>query len=354
MPKFNHQNFGDIQKYVYLIARVLSVNGADDTVGLSFRDTTLVASGVPIFFHCAMNSVQRENGALVGSSGAFREEDSVIVRCRLDDAGATITPVCVVARDQGPRSCCEWVEEFGATICANHTWRVPYIIPYYELNPPGDDGWLWPCHSLPFYRYRTFGIGGVGVFLINIDCDIVSGGFHLLNYVEVLRESGLFFENYPYGLYWKAGDNPGNLPQRDGILKFKFSDISAEVYAGDGSIPYVDFLSARNFIYIWWEAGEQLIIYLPRAKNDHANYPILPPEMDGRVIDATGYVNGQEFSVDLSEYWDISMGEIDRILVGSEAFAEQPLDPWGGGVGDEITLWAKSEFTLDYIKICST
>lgn len=354
MPKFNHQNFGDIQKYVYLLARVLSVNGADDTADLSFTDMPLVASDIPIFFHCAMDSAQRENGALVGAAGAFREEDSVIVRCRLDDSGATITPVCVVARAEGPRSCCNWIENIGETICANHTWRVPYTIAYYQLNPPGDDDWLWPCGTLPFYRHYTATLGGLGVFLIDLDCGIVGGGFHLLNRVEVLRESALFFNNYPYGLYWKKDDNPDNLPQKDGVLKFNFSDISAEVYTGDGSLPYVDWLSARTFVYVWWESGEPIYIYLPRAKNDNASWPVLPPEMDGRVIDATGYINGQEFTVDLADYWDVSMGEIDRMLVGSEAIAEQPLDPWGGGAGDEITLWAKTEFTLDYIKICSS
>ena len=351
MPKFNHPNFGDIQKYVYLMARVLSLNGADDTASLSFTDTTLVASSVPIFFHCAMDSEQRENGALVGAAGAFREEDSVIVRCHLDDAGATITPVCVVARDQGPRACCPWVENIETTICENHNWRVPYTLAYYQLDPPGDDDWFWPCHSsFPFYRDSEF----LSVFRINVDCDIVSGAYHTLNYVEVLRESDLFYENYPYGLYWKKDDNVGDQPQKDGVLKLKFSSISAEVYAGDGFLPYVDWLSARNFIYIWWESGQPILILLPRAKNANASYPILPPEMSGRVIDKTDYVNGEEITVDLSAYWESSMGEIDRMLIGNESIAEQPLDPWGGGVGDEITLWARSEFSLDYIKICSS
>ena len=344
MPKFNHPNIGDIQKYVYRTAVISAIDGDNDTVDIVLDGNALAA--VPLFYHCAMNSVQRENGALEGAAGAFAVNDSVIVRCLLIDNGA-LSPACIVAREDGPKPCCEWVENFGAILCENHNWRVPYILAYYQLNPAGDDDWFWPCHSLPFYRDSEF----LSAFRINMDCDIVAGAFHMLNYVEVLRESNRFYENYTYGLYWKQVDNVGDLPPKDGVLKFKFSSISAEVYAGDGSVPHVDWLSARNFIYIWWESGEPLLILLPRAKNANANYPVLPPEMTGRVVDATDYVNGEEVSVDLSEYWDVSMGEIDRMLIGNESIAEQPLDPWDG-IGDEITLWAKSEFTLDSIKIC--
>ncbi|MBU4055978.1 MAG: hypothetical protein KKA41_16595, partial [Proteobacteria bacterium] len=265
MPKFNHQNFGDIQKYVYLLARVLSVNGADDTASLALTDTALVASGIPIFFHCAMDSEQRENGALVGAAGAFREEDSVIVRCRLDDSGATITPVCVVARDQGPRTCCEWFEEIGSTICQNHNWRVPYAIPYYQLNPPGDDGWFAMCGTLPYYKLWTATLGGLGLFLIEVDCSLSDGKYHAKNKVNILRESDRFFEEYPYGLYWKASDNPGDLPQKDGVLKFNFSNVQTEVYRGEGAIDHVDYLRGQVYIKIFWDSGLPVEIIVSRS-----------------------------------------------------------------------------------------
>lgn len=62
------------------------------------------ASGIPIFYHCEPDSVQRDNGALDGAAGAFAEGDEVIVQCEIVSS-AEYKPLYVMGFVDKPKGC---------------------------------------------------------------------------------------------------------------------------------------------------------------------------------------------------------------------------------------------------------
>lgn len=104
MPKLDHPNIGDVLKYVYLQGVITSVNSGDDTAGVSIPSIGMTAGNVPIFYHCTPDAVLRDNGALEGASGAFSEDDEVIVRCEILD-GATYKADRVMGFKDKPKVC---------------------------------------------------------------------------------------------------------------------------------------------------------------------------------------------------------------------------------------------------------
>jgi len=77
MPKKNFKNIGALQGYEYVAGVIDSIDGGNDTCGLTIGEDTF--ADVPIFYHCNPESEERDNGALEGAAGAFADGDDVIV-----------------------------------------------------------------------------------------------------------------------------------------------------------------------------------------------------------------------------------------------------------------------------------
>jgi len=77
MPKKNFKNIGTLQGYEYVAGVIDSIDGGNDTCGLTVGEDTF--EGVPIFYHCHPEAEERDNGALEGAAGAFAVGDDVIV-----------------------------------------------------------------------------------------------------------------------------------------------------------------------------------------------------------------------------------------------------------------------------------
>ncbi len=103
MPLINHENIGAVQRIAYLTATVASVDSDLDTMGITGIGGCPSASGVPIFYHCSHDAVERSNGALEGASGAFADGDEVIVQCAI--AGGSYTALRVMGFVDKPKSC---------------------------------------------------------------------------------------------------------------------------------------------------------------------------------------------------------------------------------------------------------
>lgn len=79
MPKIDHPNIGDIAKTKYIKGVIVSTDGDNDTAEVDIEGQGVIGN-IPIFYHCEEDSVERENGALEGGSGAFAEDDEIIVQ----------------------------------------------------------------------------------------------------------------------------------------------------------------------------------------------------------------------------------------------------------------------------------
>ncbi|MGP8337658.1 MAG: hypothetical protein ACT6FC_05420, partial [Methanosarcinaceae archaeon] len=104
MPKINHKNIGAIQKTAYLTAAIASVDSENDTACITGIGQCPSASEIPIFYHCSHDAVLRDNGALEGGSGAFAEDDEVIVQCEILDS-TTYKPLYVIGFVDKPKRC---------------------------------------------------------------------------------------------------------------------------------------------------------------------------------------------------------------------------------------------------------
>jgi hypothetical protein len=78
MAKIDHPNIGNVAKTQYLTGTITEIT-ADDTASVSVSGVGPL-TGVPIFYHCSPDAIEALNGSLEGGSGAFAEEDQVIVQ----------------------------------------------------------------------------------------------------------------------------------------------------------------------------------------------------------------------------------------------------------------------------------
>ncbi len=77
MAKIDHPNIGDIAKTKYLIGTITEITD-NDTCSINISGQLF--TGVPIFYHCANDSVLQSNGSLEGAAGAFAQDDEVIAQ----------------------------------------------------------------------------------------------------------------------------------------------------------------------------------------------------------------------------------------------------------------------------------
>ncbi len=99
MPKYNHDNWGDIANHIFAKGVITAVDSGDDTADVTvegYQD----GSGVPLFYHCEPDSEEASNGSIEGAAAAFSVDDEVIVMCTA--AGA---PVRIVGFVDGIKSC---------------------------------------------------------------------------------------------------------------------------------------------------------------------------------------------------------------------------------------------------------
>jgi len=108
MPKYQHDNFGDVQGHLFakgVITAVDSENDLADVTVEGYQD----GSGVPLYYHCEPDSEKRSNGAIYGAAAAFSagtvddptDGDEVIVMLEVNGA-----PVRIVGFVDGIKSCC--------------------------------------------------------------------------------------------------------------------------------------------------------------------------------------------------------------------------------------------------------
>jgi hypothetical protein len=118
MPRYEHENFGDVQRYVFMKGIITSVDSENDTADVTIPGGS-DGSDVPVFYHCSDEAEERSNGAIEGGSGAFNVDDEVICMCTVDGA-----PVRIIGFVDGIKSCM-W-EPWGETWCENQWWQNNY------------------------------------------------------------------------------------------------------------------------------------------------------------------------------------------------------------------------------------
>ena len=117
MPYINHNNFGNIQKHVYLTGVIKKVYIESkttpevdwDTADVLIDGYDYVWEKAPIFYHCYSNAQVRTHGGLVDAGKGFSEGDKVFVLCEI------ITPhiggqrqidnVKIIGHIKGPVKC---------------------------------------------------------------------------------------------------------------------------------------------------------------------------------------------------------------------------------------------------------
>ncbi len=132
MGLINHPNFGDVQKYAYLIATVTDVDSDNDTVDFTGVGRCPDRSDIALFYHCSHEVAERTNGALEGAAAAFSVDDRVIVQCEIVSA-LNYSPVRVIGFEDQPKECeeCEWISHFDNTEWEEHDqadWPGQFVI----------------------------------------------------------------------------------------------------------------------------------------------------------------------------------------------------------------------------------
>lgn len=100
MPKYEHDNWGDIQDYIFARGTLTAVDSEFDIADVTvpgYRD----GSDVPLFYHCSDDAAERSNGAIEGAAAAFGVGDDVMVMCEAD----TGTPVRIIGFINGIKAC---------------------------------------------------------------------------------------------------------------------------------------------------------------------------------------------------------------------------------------------------------
>lgn len=116
MPRYEHDNWGDITNTIFAKGVITEVYPEDDTADVTVEGYQN-GTEIPIFYHCSDDAEERSNGAIEGGSAAFSIDDEVIVMCTVSGV-----PVRIIGFVDGIRNC-HW-EPWGETLCANHNWYV--------------------------------------------------------------------------------------------------------------------------------------------------------------------------------------------------------------------------------------
>lgn len=146
MPKYEHDNWGDIQDYVFIKGVILNVDSQMDTAEVELPGYGISQDDIPIFYHCSPDAEERDNGAIEGGSSPFAVDDEVIVMCEAD----TYAPVRILGFIDGIRAC-GWIEPFAPTetkSCLKNHWS--YRLHTYNDQFPGLN-----CTHLAFYSEIT-------------------------------------------------------------------------------------------------------------------------------------------------------------------------------------------------------
>jgi len=142
MPKYNHDNFGDVQDHIFakgIITKIDTLNDVTDVTVAGYKS----GSDVPLFYHCEADSEERDNGAIEGAASAFSIDDEVIVMLEVDG-----DPVRIVGFVDGIKGC-GYHEPFSGDGCLDNFW-------VYSLSGSGYDRGADSSHSYP-----TVSAGGV-------------------------------------------------------------------------------------------------------------------------------------------------------------------------------------------------
>ena len=99
MPKYQHDNFGDVMDTLFAKGVITSVDSDNDTACFT-GEGCQSGTDIPLFYHCEPNSEERDNGAIEGAAAGFNVEDEVIVMCTADGV-----PVRIVGFVDGIKDC---------------------------------------------------------------------------------------------------------------------------------------------------------------------------------------------------------------------------------------------------------
>lgn len=109
MPYYEHDNWGDIQNYIFVKGIITRIDSKFDLADVDVEGYQN-GSNIPLFYHCSDDAEERSNGAIEGAAAAFSagsgddptDGDKVIVMCE----AATGKPIRIVGFVEGIQPCC--------------------------------------------------------------------------------------------------------------------------------------------------------------------------------------------------------------------------------------------------------
>jgi hypothetical protein len=117
MPRYSHENFGDVQDHLFMKGIITSVDSENDLADVTVAGGSN-GSDVPIFYHCEDDAEERSNGAIEGAAVGFAEDDEVIVMCTVDGS-----PVRIIGFVDGIKECELCLHEgFTKDFVTDGTW----------------------------------------------------------------------------------------------------------------------------------------------------------------------------------------------------------------------------------------
>jgi hypothetical protein len=188
-PLYEHENFGDVQRYVFMKGIITSVDSENDLADVTIPGGS-DGSGVPIFYHCSDEAEERSNGAIEGGSAAFSVDSEVIVMYDVEDneavriigfvdgikkCGKPYLVISTVLYEEGSQDIWSsfyiiWDVSKGESV-HSITWEdtdvmFPYlatfslkngpsgeVIPYHDPNEVPDEDGLLKHQKDPFYKW---------------------------------------------------------------------------------------------------------------------------------------------------------------------------------------------------------
>jgi hypothetical protein len=151
-PLYEHENFGDVQRYVFMKGIITDVDYENDTADVTIPGGS-DGTDVPIFYHCSDEAEERSNGAIEGGSVVFKNGTEVIVMCTVDNEA-----VRIIGFVDGIKSCGIIVELISAGKSYYNTYTIgtdeivggdefleydnPYDVfsSYFSFRPNSPDG----------------------------------------------------------------------------------------------------------------------------------------------------------------------------------------------------------------------
>lgn len=107
MPRYEHDNWGDLTNTIFAKGIITAVYPEDDTADVTVEGYQNGSKTV-LFYHCSDDAEERSNGAIEGAAVAFDEDDEVIVMIEAD----TGAPIRVIGFVDGIQSCCAFTEQY--------------------------------------------------------------------------------------------------------------------------------------------------------------------------------------------------------------------------------------------------